>query len=146
IRGACLLLGKVEKGSANAMEVEKRTAGNSGLNATVDAIQTGEKTVTVTTPMVLVCCWELVEEGRGNGGDGGKTYGGKFGLNATVLAKLAGKKTVLLGLWDFDNVSPFVSEGLSWLILESLKLSGLYNFSPSSLMCALQDWSLLVQL
>nr|GFD62410.1 hypothetical protein [Tanacetum cinerariifolium] len=52
----CLLLGKVEEGRANAMEVvewagmeerwEKRVAGKSGLNATVLAIQTGE-TVTV---------------------------------------------------------------------------------------------------
>nr|GFA28921.1 hypothetical protein [Tanacetum cinerariifolium] len=34
-RDVCLSWGEVEKGSANAMEVEKRTAGKSGLNATV---------------------------------------------------------------------------------------------------------------
>nr|GEV54520.1 retrovirus-related Pol polyprotein from transposon TNT 1-94 [Tanacetum cinerariifolium] len=44
-RDACKELGKVEEGRANAMEVEKRMAGNSGLNATVLAIQTGKKTL-----------------------------------------------------------------------------------------------------
>nr|GFB96534.1 hypothetical protein [Tanacetum cinerariifolium] len=46
-RDACLLLGKVEDSGANAVVGEKRMAGNSGLNATVDAIQTGEEAVTV---------------------------------------------------------------------------------------------------
>nr|GFD46754.1 hypothetical protein [Tanacetum cinerariifolium] len=46
-RDACLLLGSGEEGWACAVEGEKRMAGNSGLNATVDAIQTGEKAVTV---------------------------------------------------------------------------------------------------
>nr|GEZ42148.1 hypothetical protein [Tanacetum cinerariifolium] len=51
------------------MEVEKRTAGNSGLNATVDAIQTGEK-------------------------------------------------TLLLEVWVFDIVSPWVVKGLTVLVLK----------------------------
>nr|GFC25388.1 putative nucleotidyltransferase, ribonuclease H [Tanacetum cinerariifolium] len=50
----------------------------------------------------------------GKGGDvteeGEKRMAGISGLNATVLAKQTGKKTLLLGLWDFDNISPSVEE------------------------------------
>nr|GEU80739.1 retrovirus-related Pol polyprotein from transposon TNT 1-94 [Tanacetum cinerariifolium] len=44
---ARLLCGSSGEGSGDVMEGEKRMAGNSGLNATVLAIQTGKKTVTV---------------------------------------------------------------------------------------------------
>nr|GEX22803.1 hypothetical protein [Tanacetum cinerariifolium] len=122
--------------SGNVTEVrEKRMAGISGLTATVDAIQTGKKTLLLglwdfdnisPSPsevyiglLELVCCVGSGEKSGDVTEEGEKRTAGISGLNATVLAIQTGKKTLLLGLWDFDNISPSVSEGLSWLILLS---------------------------
>nr|GEZ98362.1 hypothetical protein [Tanacetum cinerariifolium]GEZ99119.1 hypothetical protein [Tanacetum cinerariifolium] len=91
-------LGKVEKRSANAMEVEKRTAGKTGLNATVLAFQTGE-TVTVGKTRDACSLPGKVEKGWNGGEVGEKCVAGISGLNATVLAIQTGKMMVLLELW-----------------------------------------------
>nr|GFA15918.1 hypothetical protein [Tanacetum cinerariifolium] len=58
--------------------------------------------------MELVCC---VGSGE-NSGDvtevGEKRMAGISGLTATVDAIQTGKKTLLLGVWNFDNISPSV--------------------------------------
>nr|GEW98261.1 reverse transcriptase domain-containing protein [Tanacetum cinerariifolium] len=73
--------------------------------------------------------WENVWRGKlgclivaGKGGDvtevGEKRMAGISGLNATVLAIQTGKKTLLLGLWDFDNISPSLLQVWSFVVQE----------------------------
>nr|GEW22768.1 hypothetical protein [Tanacetum cinerariifolium] len=109
-------------------------AGISGLTATVDAIQTGKKTLLLglwdfdnisPSPsevyiglLELVCCVGSGEKSGDVTEEGEKRTAGISGLNATVLAIQTGKKTLLLGLWDFDNISPSAAD-----IMQALKES-----------------------
>nr|GEU97156.1 hypothetical protein [Tanacetum cinerariifolium] len=67
----------------------------------------------------------------GKGGDvtevGEKRMAGISGLNATVLAIQTGKKTLLLGLWDFDNISPS-GKGQGKSTVRGLYLGGKFGF------------------
>nr|GEU70650.1 hypothetical protein [Tanacetum cinerariifolium] len=109
--GACLLLGKVEEGRANAMEVgEKRMAGNSGLNATVLAKLAGKKTLLLglwdfDNPPVACLQPGKVEQFRANAmevvewaGMGEKRMAGISVLNATVTAIQTGKTVTVTSL------------------------------------------------
>nr|GEX81797.1 hypothetical protein [Tanacetum cinerariifolium] len=70
-----------------------------------------------------------------------KRMAGKSGLNATVSAKLAGKMMLLLGLWGFDIVSPWVVKGLTKLVLKGLYVLEKYTNSPPSDIISKASWS-----
>nr|GEW42878.1 hypothetical protein [Tanacetum cinerariifolium] len=75
-----------------------------------------------------------VEKGWNGGEVGEKCVAGISGLNATVHAILAGKTMVLLGLWGFDIVSPWVVKGLtrSKFIQKAMALNLLHQTKDSA--------------